>query len=151
MADNAHGKAPRPTRRASRTAYSAAMGNTRRLAIILPLVLAGGCATTGGKVTAIIGGVAAVGTVVAASQVHNCPATTECFFSLGHTAVLGLTAGAALFASLVFEVLGAPDLPTPATAPIPTGPPGKPIAAGDDYLPLNFGGRFSTNAAAASR
>lgn len=133
------------------------MGKVRRSsAILLAIAFTGGCATTGGKIAVAIGGIAAVGTVISASQpTGDCRDDFgACTHSWATTGALALTTGAALFAALVFEVLGAPDQPAPAVAPTPTRPPGtvgKPVAATGDYLPPNFGVRFSTNAAAASR
>jgi hypothetical protein len=86
----------------------------------------GGCATTGGKVTAIIGAATAVSAVVVAAN-SACgkgdDAAVACLVDGEAIVGLGLLTGVAFFASMVFEIYGAP--------PLAPAPPQRPEQAAD--------------------
>jgi hypothetical protein len=83
-------------------------------AVIAVLGCAGGCATTGGKASAVVAAVTATGTVLVATQSTGCERDGgfgQCLEDAGMILGLGLLTGAALFTGLMFEVYGAPDKP----------------------------------------
>jgi len=113
------------------------------VAVIAVLGCAGGCATTGGKVSAVFAAVTATSTVLVATQSTGCERGSgefgRCLQDAAMMVGLGLLTGVALFTSLVFEVYGAPDKPaSPGLVQAdgtPVWPPGAapvvPLAARD--------------------
>src|SRR5258706_16052167 len=85
----------------------------RLVAVILVLACVDGCATTGGKVSAGIGAIAMTGAVVAGATGSCSPDALPILGceNLGATVGLGLIAGAAFVAALVFETFAAPKVP----------------------------------------
>lgn len=100
-----------------------------------------GCATTGGKVAAIAGAVAAAGAVVTFGAVsENCGRNSDvvlCTSQAGAGVVLAVVSGLSFLTSMVIEIYSAPDLPpTPpraagATPPPPLAPPGLTPVSGE--------------------
>jgi hypothetical protein len=106
----------------------ASMKRNRLAAVIALSACMGGCATTGGKVSAIVGTVAAVGAVATVATTDSCDANRDdaggCFLTVVAVGGLGLVAAGALFVAMVFEAYGASRATT-----VPAQPPARVDAA----------------------
>ena len=95
----------------------------------------GGCATTGGKVSAVVGTVAAVGAIATVATSHSCDANSDdggsCIVTVAAVGGLGVVAVAAYFVAMVFESYGAASATTvPAQSPARAGiAPARPAAS----------------------
>jgi len=107
----------------------------RQLAAGLAFTVCAGCATTGGKVTAIVGAAAAVGAVVAFEGVGDCEHRTDnpvfgCLSQAGVVATLAVVSGLSFLTSMIIEIYSAPDLPPAPPARPAGGPPGLTLVPG---------------------